>query len=476
MSSPRDLAGPALLLVLLATAAQAQDAATPASDAAAMATPPRPAVMFNRWQEDWSVLADAAVPREPLDGLKYLPLGAGDPQTYLSLGANLRERFEGVDAPSFGVGGAHPEDYVISRLEVDADLRLKSQVQVFVQLQSDYAPWKKVLTPVDQDRLDVEQAFVAVTEPVDGGSLTVRVGRQQIAFDLQRFISVRDGPNVRQSYDAAWAEYLRGPWRLTAFYSQPVQARDLRAFDDDSSGRLTYAGARLERSLPGKTRLSVAAARFTQDQAHFLSARGDERRDIVDVHAAGAPGAWDWDVEAMNQTGSIGPDRIEAWAVGSLAGYTFQQRAWRPRLGLQVDAASGDRNPGDHVLGTFNPLFPNGYYLDLSGLTGFVNFVHVKPSLTLHPCNRLTLLLAAAGLWRETTADAVYTQPDIPVARTAGRGDPFTAVYGELRVDWNVNEHVAAALEADRYVVGQTIRAAGGHDADYLGVELRYGW
>jgi hypothetical protein len=37
-------------------------------------TPARPQILFNRWQEDWSVLANPAVPREPLDDLKYIPL------------------------------------------------------------------------------------------------------------------------------------------------------------------------------------------------------------------------------------------------------------------------------------------------------------------------------------------------------------------------------------------------------------------
>ena len=161
--------------------------------------------------EDWSVLANPAVPREPFDDLAYIPLSATDPKTYLSFGADLRERFEGNDAPSFGVGGAHPEDYVISRMEVHADLHLGAHVQIFTQLQSDFAPWKTVLTPVDQNRLDLEQAFVAITESVGGGTLKVRLGRQQIAFDLQRFISVRDGPNIRQSYDAAWADYEHRP-------------------------------------------------------------------------------------------------------------------------------------------------------------------------------------------------------------------------------------------------------------------------
>jgi hypothetical protein len=118
----------------------------------------RPAVKFNRWQEDWSVLADPAVPREWLDDLKYIPLSAVDPKTYLSLGANLRERYELNDTAGFGTGANQTDNYLISRLEVHSDLRIASQVQVFAQLQSDFAPGKKVLTPVDQDRLDLEQA------------------------------------------------------------------------------------------------------------------------------------------------------------------------------------------------------------------------------------------------------------------------------------------------------------------------------
>src|ERR1700675_4394976 len=163
------------------------------------APPPRPAILFNRWQEDWSVLADPRVLREPLDSLKYIPLSSDDPKTYLSLGAGLRERFEANDATSFGVGANRNQDYVISRAEVSADLRVAGQLQLFVQLQKENAFDKKILTPVDQDRLDLEQAFIALSEPLAGGTLKVRIGRQQFGFDLQRFVSVRDGQTIRQS-------------------------------------------------------------------------------------------------------------------------------------------------------------------------------------------------------------------------------------------------------------------------------------
>src|SRR3984885_10295195 len=97
-------AGPTWLLSLTLLRVAAAATATDDSSAPVADSPARPAILFNRWQEDWSVLANPDVPREPFDDLKYISLSARDPQTYLSLGANLRERFESNDATSFGVG------------------------------------------------------------------------------------------------------------------------------------------------------------------------------------------------------------------------------------------------------------------------------------------------------------------------------------------------------------------------------------
>jgi hypothetical protein len=434
--------------------------------------PSRPAIAFDRWQEDWSVLANPAVPREALDDLKYIPLS---PDAYLSLGANLRERFEGNDAVNFGVGGTKPQDYVISRLEGHADLRWDG-LQAFVQLESAFAPGKTMLTPVDQDRLDLEQAFVAYTTPLGDGTLRMRAGRQQIGFDLQRFISVRDGPNVRQSYDALWADYELSQWRFISFYSQPVQNRDLRAFDDYSSNHLTYGGVRAEYKLTDYSSVATILSQFKQDNAHFPSLSGHEMRNVLDIRFSGALDGFDWDAEAMGQSGHMANESVRAWGIGSRVGFTFQDIAWAPRLGLQVDAASGDSNPHDHTLGTFNPLFPNGYYVTLSGYTGYTNFIHIKPSLTVEPVAGVTLLMAVAAQWRETTSDAVYTQPDIAVPGTPGHGGAYTGTYWQTRLDWRINPHLTAAVEAVHFDVANTIQALGGHDGNYIGVEGKFGW
>ena len=153
----------------------------------------RPVVLFNRWQEDWSVLKNPCVTREPLDGLKYIPLGS-NPDSYLSLGANLRERLEVSESPLFGLSpSAKSDTYLIQRAQVHADAHIDQNLQLFVQLEDARAFDKDIVRPTDKNPLDLEQAFAAWVSPLGGGTIKLRVGRQEMAFDLQRFISVRDG-------------------------------------------------------------------------------------------------------------------------------------------------------------------------------------------------------------------------------------------------------------------------------------------
>jgi hypothetical protein len=434
----------------------------------------RPVVLFNRWQEDWSVLANPCLPRKPLDGLKYIPLG-GDPSSYLSLGVNLRERIETNNAPLFGIGSAQSDTYLLQRAEVHADARIGGHWQFFVQLEDARAYGKNVITPVDKNPLDLEQAFATYSGQVGGGTFKFRVGRQEMAFDLQRFIAVRDGPNVRQAFDAVWADYEYHKWRFIAYATQPVQNRTQTPFDDVSNRDLTFSGARFERRSVGPGDLSGYWSRFNRSNARFIDASGPERRDVWDLRYFGTIGRFDWDAEGMLQTGTVGNSTIRAWAIGSIAGYKLDM-PWSPRVAVQIDAASGDRRPHDGRVETFNPLFPNGYYFTLAGYTGYANLIHIKPSITLKPTANLALLGALGFQWRETTGDAVYQQPNQAVPGTAGKGGLWTGMYVQLRADWTIAANLIGSIEAVHFQVGNAIRQAGGHNADYAGLELKYGW
>jgi len=261
--------------------ASAQDAA---QDNTAQPVPERPKIRADRRsEEDWSVLADPRVAREPLDGLKYIPLDTAHPKMYLSLGVNLRERFELDHATFFGAASGESGQWILSRLEWHADLRLGDHVQLFTQFQNAVAPGKARLKPVDQDRLDVEQAFIGLTEPLGGGTLRLRLGRQVVAIEFQRFASVREGPNLRQSYDAALADYARGGWHVIGAYEQAVQTQDVHPFDDYSNHHLTLSGVKVQHRFSGSTQLSAYYANYRHDDAVFTSVTGNERRNIIDI-------------------------------------------------------------------------------------------------------------------------------------------------------------------------------------------------
>src|SRR5260370_35861683 len=101
------------------------------------AVPERPKIIPNRrWDEDWSVLADPRVKREPLDRLKYIPLSRRHPKAYSSLGSTLGERLAADHSPSFGTVAGLKGECLRSRLEVNADLRLGKNVQGFALCQS----------------------------------------------------------------------------------------------------------------------------------------------------------------------------------------------------------------------------------------------------------------------------------------------------------------------------------------------------
>ena len=465
-------------LLLLAALAFAQwDYRSALADDDFLLEQKRPAIKADRSQEDWSLLADPKLRTEPLDSLKYIPLFPSNPDSYISLGLNLREVFEVSDAPAFGTVPANPRDsYRLQRAQFHIDVHLNENWQLFTQFEDVRAFDKTVVGPNDANRFDLRLAFIGYTQETDAGTFRARVGRQDFAFDVERFISVRDGPNVRQSFDAVWAGWETDAWRFYGLVSQPVQYRDDDPFDDHSSSDVLFSGVRVERQLSPTIEASAYYALYQRKDATFLSASGEEDRHMLNIRSAGKHAGFDWDAEAMGQVGKVGSADILAWAVGARTGYTFEDVTWSPRIGLQFDVASGDRDASDGTLGTFNPLFPNGFYFSLGGHTGYADLIHFKPSISVQPTEDLTLMAGVGLLWRQTTQDAVYTLPSAPVAGTAGKGSVWTGVYTQVKADYRFNPNLTGSLEAVHYQVGSTLEAVGGRDSNYLRAELKLAW
>jgi len=423
----------------------------------------RPVPQTNRAGEDWSVLADPALRTEPLDALKYIRLWGDDPKTYLSLGLTLRERVETNSAPLFGVKGKTEDTYDLHRLQVHADLHLDAHWSVFVQLEDVRTIDKGAIGPADKNPVDLRQGFAMYQHLLGPGMFKVRVGRQEISFDLQRFISLRDGPNVQQGFDGVWAAWDTPTWKVRGLATLPVEHARAHWFDDEGSIDDRLSLIRLERALGARGGASIYYARYD---------RPDEHRNIVDARFVGAHRGLDWDAEAMLQRGRASGKDVRAWATGVRTGYSVHDT----RLGMQVDAASGDENADDDALETFTPLFPNGYYFTLASYTGYANLVHVKPSIT-QKLTRDLVAMAALGLqWRVSTADAIYLHPTTPLPGSAGIPGAWTGSYVQLRAEAKLAPSLAVSTELVHFQAGHAIRASGGGNSDYFALEAKLAW
>ncbi|RYG96971.1 MAG: alginate export family protein, partial [Alphaproteobacteria bacterium] len=135
----------------------------------------RPVMKPDRSKEDWSPLADAELRTQPLDRLKYIPLFPSNPDSYISLGFNLREIIETSDAPAFGTVAANPTDaYGLQRMQFHIDLHLNENWQLFTQFEDVRAFDKIAVGPNDANRFDLRLAFMGYTQETDAGTFIAR--------------------------------------------------------------------------------------------------------------------------------------------------------------------------------------------------------------------------------------------------------------------------------------------------------------
>jgi hypothetical protein len=146
----------------------------------------------------------------------------------------------------------------------------------------------------------------------------------------------------------------------------------------------------------------------------------------------------------------------------------------RPRLGLKANIASGDSNPKDRTLGTFNPLFPKNAYFTEADLVAPTNFIDVFPTVTVRPAETVEVTTGVDVLWRESTHDAFYRIPLVPLVRSTTSNASYIGSMFNLEVGWQIDQHLKVSAAYVHFFAGPVITDASGKDVDYVGVWTAY--
>jgi hypothetical protein len=430
---------------------------------------PPPYRLF-RFDEDYRYLQDPTKRSDVWDPIKYIPLGF-DSIWYLSLGGELRERFEFYSHPNMGLQGQGPNGYLLHRILLHADVHAGEYFRAFVQLGNHLAPWKDNPAPPYQDQLDLQQAFVDLRLPFLSGAEPdpiLRLGRQEMAFGSQRLVAIRDAPNVRRNFDGARLSGTIEGVSVDAFVTRPVQQKD-GVFNDPSDPRQAFWG--LYTTMPAGfvpgAKLDAYYLGFENKQALYAAGLGEEHRQTLGTRFFGSAGGWDWDWEALGQFGTFAQKEIRAWGFSTDTGYTFDPTGWKVRLSLKADIGSGDHNLSGATLGTLNPLFPKLAYFNQAAILGPSNVMDLQPTLSFSPARNLKLTVGYDFLWRETTADAVYTGVGAPVAGTAGQPGRFTGSQFSVDLAWQLDRHIEIDLGYVHFDPSKVLTTVHGREVNF---------
>jgi hypothetical protein len=420
--------------------------------------------------EDWSFLKDPSLRQDFWDPLKYIPLGTDG--WYLSIGGGMREAFEQVGNDNWGTQN-YTNTFFLERYVLHTDWHFGRHFRAYVELKSGLESFRQGgPRPIDEKKLDFEEAFVELSTGEGDRWAALDVGRQELNYGSGRLVSVREGPNVRQSFDGARLKSKVGTWRIdlwavrpdldkpgffdnvpdhsTAFWGVYATRLWLRRVSFDNY----YLGLGHGLPTPAGSRPYTYNRGTAPETRHTLGARLWRPPSMKESD-------WDFDYEGAWQFGSFGADGIRAWTFASDTGYSFPSVPLKPRISVKADISSGD-DPRSHSLGTFSPLYPIGNYFGVLADTGPgpVNFVDVHPKLETKLPRGFSISTDLVVQWRESLTDGVYSVPGFLLVPANGSRARFVGYRPGVEARWQIDRHFWLQADYGVFFAGDFLKQA----------------
>ncbi|MXW09362.1 MAG: hypothetical protein F4X47_12455 [Gammaproteobacteria bacterium] len=317
-----------------------------------------------------------------------------------------------------------------------------------------------------------------------GNRSVLRAGRITMDIGSRRLVSRNRFRNTSDGFTGIeWRWTGAGESRVRAFYTSPVERRvsgnildNSPRFDKEWSG-VRFWGVHFSRpDLRRGGRGEVYYYGLDEADAPGLATADRHLHTIgVRLHRPAAPAGFDYEIESAFQFGRSRASRsatVDLTHVAHLqhigAGYTFAVPG-TPRLQLQFDHASGDRDPADGRNNRFSSLYGSrSFEHGPSGIHGAFARANVTTPgirLTLAPRSGVNLMGAARGYWLASAADEWTTTG---IGNTGGASVRHVGTLWEFIGGWEL-EAARLRLEAGlvRLGAGELMKNAGKRNATY---------
>tara|TARA_R110002072_G_scaffold303108_2_gene493899 strand:+ start:77856 stop:79409 length:1554 start_codon:yes stop_codon:yes gene_type:complete len=395
----------------------------------------------------------------------------------IDVGGEYRLRFH--DENNMRLNG-RDENFMLHRTRLYTDVRYQKRFRAFAEF-IDAASFGEELPTrgIYVNRADFLNLFGEVTLLDDeSGTLTGRVGRQELQYGSQRLISPLDWANTRRTFDGAKLFWQSDDWNIDGFWTRPVpfgqHVPDDHNFDNPDESQQFYGVFSTYKGCENQTvdlyylglQESGAPTTGVSFDTHTIGGRWDGKHEN-----------WLWEIEGGVQFGDFaGLDQNAGFCTVGL-GHKFADLPWTPTFHAFYDWASGDSDPTDGKRGTFNQLFPFGhFYMGFTDLVARQNIRDTNFRLTLKPCDKATLILWWHIYQLDEARDALYNAGS-GVVRSDPTGAAGTDVGNELDLllKVNVDQHADLLFGYSRLFAGDFIKRTGvGQDVDFFYTQFSY--
>ncbi len=279
----------------------------------------------------------------------------------LDIKGNLRLRYEYENNFNIKNYQNTKDNYLLERFRWDFVLKTKQGFRAFIQFQDAHcidcalgaSDFKGSCPYINE--FDVRQAYVE-WQHLRNSPFGLLIGRQSISYGDRRIFGPGDWGNVgRYTWDVAMLKYEVLYLKLDAFYGKRIYYRP-RAFWDDHYPYDAYTVYGQIQKLPFRIDFFYVFKNNRKDKEKYSTSFKKEQRHTFGFYLSGEKGDIDYGGTFAYQTGCYPGKRIEAYDLNARLGYTIPI-LFNSRLAAQYSYASGDKNPHDNKVGTFDGVF-----------------------------------------------------------------------------------------------------------------------
>ncbi len=422
-----------------------------------------PPIGILRAEESYIYLDSMEKKKIFLQPLKLMTINREN-NVFLTLGGEYRARVEHYTDENYT---DRDLTYYSQRVNLHTSLTLGTTFRLFGELYSGYVTGNENIF-LESDEIDVHQGFLE-WKPINSSSFkaTVRLGRQEIGYGASRIVGIREGPNMRRTFDMARVILQKNNSSIDLLYGKEVNISPF-SFDNKSNifktneSNPSFWGAYYRRPFLGdRGKLDLYYFGFHANSSRFNDILGEETRHSIGARSFSTKGQLSYNTEIIIQWGKLGNSDIFAYNIETDWKYTIVKNGWKPKLGIKADWSSGDQHVDDGKVGTFNPIFVNPAIYSLAAVNTPANITSLHPNLTFYPLKGLTIYMDYAFFYRTQSNDGLYTPPRFLTREANGiRTKHIGDVFG-LQVSYEINRNISFDLRSSYFVAGQFIKASG---------------